>query len=95
VSGAGVRELRNDLELAVILGRGGTLDFDLPTAETALVPARRAARAAGDTKPEFLTEAELQQHERENLLIILKKPIGKSRVPTARLNYWESTPQRC
>ena len=68
-----IRELRNVIERAVILARGGTLDFDLPAAETALVPARRAARAAGDTEPHFLTEAELQQRERENLLIILEK----------------------
>ena len=61
------------LERAVILARGGTLNFDLPAAETALVPVRRAARAAGDTEPEFLTEAELQRRERENLLIILEK----------------------
>jgi len=32
-----------------------------------------AARAAGDTEPELLTEAELQRRERENLLIILEK----------------------
>ena len=68
-----IRELRNVLERAVILARGGTLDFDLPAAEAALVPARRATRAAGDTEPEFLTESELQRRERENLLIILEK----------------------
>ena len=68
-----IRELRNVLERAVILARGGTLNFDLPAAEASSVPARRAARAAGDTEPEFLTEAELQRRERENLLIILEK----------------------
>jgi DNA-binding NtrC family response regulator len=68
-----IRELRNVIERAVILARGGTLDFDLPVAEAALVPARRAARAAGEAEPEFLTETELQQRERENLLIILEK----------------------
>jgi transcriptional regulator with GAF, ATPase, and Fis domain len=49
----------------------------LPAAETALVPARRSARAAGGTEPEFLTETELQQRERENLLIILEKASWK------------------
>ena len=68
-----IRELRNVLERAVILARGGTLDFDLPAAEAAIVPAHRAARAAGDTEQEFLTEAELQRRERDNLLIILEK----------------------
>ena len=68
-----IRELRNVIDRAVIISRGRALDFDLPAAETALVPARRAARAASDTEPEFLTEAELQRRERENLLIILEK----------------------
>ena len=68
-----IRELRNVIDRAVILARGGTLNFDLPTAEAALVPTRRTARAAGDSEPEFLTEAELQQRERENLVIILEK----------------------
>ena len=68
-----IRELRNVIERAVIISRGRALDFDLPAAEAALVPARRAARAAGDIEPEFLTEAELQRRERENLLIILEK----------------------
>ena len=65
-----IQELRNVIERAVIISRGRVLGFDLPAAEAAKVPARRAARAAGDTEPEFLTEAELQQRERENLLII-------------------------
>ncbi len=68
-----IRELRNVIERAVILARGGTLEFDLPAAETALVPARRATREASDTEQEFLTESELQRRERENLLIILEK----------------------
>ena len=68
-----IRELRNVIERAVILARGGTLDFDFPAAETALVPARRVARAEVDAEPEFLTETELQRRERENLLAVLEK----------------------
>jgi transcriptional regulator with GAF, ATPase, and Fis domain len=68
-----IRELRNVIERAVIISRGRVLDFDLPAAEAALVPARPAAREASDTEPQFLTEAELQRRERENLLIILEK----------------------
>jgi transcriptional regulator with GAF, ATPase, and Fis domain len=68
-----IRELRNVIDRAVIISRGRALDFDLPAAETTPVPARRAARTAGDTEPEFLTETELQRRERENLLIILEK----------------------
>ena len=68
-----IRELRNVIERAVIISRGRALDFDLPAAETALVSARRGARKTSDIEPEFLTETELQQRERENLLIILEK----------------------
>jgi transcriptional regulator with GAF, ATPase, and Fis domain len=68
-----IRELRNVIDRAVIISRGRALDFDLPAAEPTPVPARRAARIAGDTEPEFLTETELQRRERENLLIILEK----------------------
>ena len=70
-----VRELRNVIERAVILARGGSLEFDLPiltasTSSTALRPQRQAAEA---DEPEFLTETELQIRERDNLLRILQK----------------------
>jgi DNA-binding NtrC family response regulator len=68
-----IRELRNVIQRAVILSRGGVLDFDLPAAESSLPPPRQAARAAGDAEPEFLTESELQRRERENLLVILQR----------------------
>jgi transcriptional regulator with GAF, ATPase, and Fis domain len=49
------------------------LDFDLPATESALVQSRQAADAKGDAEPEFLTEAELQRRERNNLLSVLEK----------------------
>ena len=61
------------IERVVIISRGRVLDFDLPRAEAALAPVRRAARGAIDTELEFLTEAEPQRRERETLLIILEK----------------------
>jgi transcriptional regulator with GAF, ATPase, and Fis domain len=67
-----VRELRNVIERAVILARGGALDFDLPVASPPS-PARPTPPAGDATQPEFLTEAELQRRERENLLLILQK----------------------
>lgn len=76
-----IRELRNVIERAVILARGGTLDFDLPAAEVAPGPARRTARTAGDPEPDFLTETELQRRERENLLVILEKARWKIKGP--------------
>jgi hypothetical protein len=51
------------------------------------IPAREAACAAGGTEQKFLNESEMQRRERDNLLIILEKPIVKSRTPTTRLNY--------
>ncbi|HXC35767.1 MAG TPA: sigma 54-interacting transcriptional regulator [Candidatus Acidoferrales bacterium] len=68
-----IRELQNVIERAAIISRGRLLDFDLPVAETALAPARLAASEASDTEPEFLTEAQLQRRERENLRVILEK----------------------
>ncbi len=67
-----IRELRNAIERAIIISRGGALDFDLPTSQVALAP-RPAAREESKSEADFLTEAELQQRERENLLVILEK----------------------
>ena len=37
------------------------------------VPSRHAAHTKSDVEPEFLTEAELQRCERDNLLAVLEK----------------------
>ena len=68
-----IRELRNVIERAVILARGGALEFDLPTGSEvspAILPTR-----ANEANPEreFFTESEMQQRERNNILAILKK----------------------
>ena len=68
-----IRELRNVIERAVIISRGGALDFDLPASESALVPRPTGRAQESETESEFLTEAELQRRERENLLVILEK----------------------
>ena len=67
-----IRELRNVVERAVILARGGALEFDLPVGD---VPPPRPdkSREDEDAKREFLTEVEMQQRERENLLMVLEK----------------------
>ena len=75
-----VRELRNVIERAVILARGGALDFDLPVANQPL-PARPAATADNAPPPDFLTEAELQRRERDNLLVVLEKANWKIKGP--------------
>jgi DNA-binding NtrC family response regulator len=72
-----IRELRNVIERAVILARGGPLHFDLPVADSG--PVRQSslphAGTLVGTGPvrEFLTEAEMLHRERENLQAVLAK----------------------
>jgi transcriptional regulator with GAF, ATPase, and Fis domain len=68
-----VRELRNVIEHGAILARGGALDFDLPMTGP-IVPAVRPSGASTDSaaQPKFLTEAEFQRRERENLVHVLE-----------------------
>jgi len=80
-----VRELRNVIERAVILARGGSLEFDLPLQTGA--PASPALRSRSEAtivesdEPQFLTEAELQLRECNNLLRILTKANWKIKGP--------------
>lgn len=69
-----VRELRNVIERAVILARGGPLHFDLPMTEAApFAPPAKPLPAANPTPGlGFLTEAEMQRRERENLAAALE-----------------------
>lgn len=66
-----IRELRNVIERAVILARGGVLRFDLPVTGTAPVTAPQKSFAPPKVRPAFLTEAEMLDRERENLLAVL------------------------
>src|SRR5882724_5186282 len=71
-----IRELRNVIERAVIISRGGALDFDLPVTNSAPPPASSKSQLgqSGDrTVPEFLTEAEMLLRERENLAAVLDR----------------------
>ncbi len=76
-----IRELRNVIERAVILARGGVLQFDLPVSETMPMPTRGTTRPAHKDEPEFLTEAEMQRRERANLLVVLEKSGWKIKGP--------------
>lgn len=71
-----IRELRNVIERAVILSRGGVLDFDLPGATSSAPVARSSVRSETSpdsaAQPKFLTEAELQRRERDNLVQVLE-----------------------
>jgi len=67
-----IRELRNVIERAVILARGGALDFDFPVTGQSVPVARPSAASTGNAaQPKFLTEAELQRRERDNLVQVL------------------------
>jgi transcriptional regulator with GAF, ATPase, and Fis domain len=77
-----IRELRNVIERAVILARGQVLNFDLPSGKKNVGAARIAPQRDGGTdRPEFLTESEMEQHQRENLLTVLEKTGWKIKGP--------------
>jgi DNA-binding NtrC family response regulator len=80
-----VRELRNVIERGVILARGGALDFELPTGTPSALPARSVpvvqSPDEAPAQPRFLTEAELQRRERENLLAALETANWKIKGP--------------
>jgi DNA-binding NtrC family response regulator len=74
-----IRELRNVIERAVIISRGGVLDFDLPVTNSSPVLPRLTPGEAVNTETEILTEPEMQRRERENLLAALMKTNWKIR----------------
>jgi transcriptional regulator with GAF, ATPase, and Fis domain len=76
-----IRELRNVIERAVILARGGVLEFKLPLTESPPAPARSAHSKDDQAGAEYLTEVEMQSRERENLLVILRKTGWKIKGP--------------
>ncbi len=67
-----IRELRNVIQRAVILARGGPLHFDLPTAQPPSRPSAPRNPAADGAARKFLTEVEMQQRERDNLVAALE-----------------------
>jgi DNA-binding NtrC family response regulator len=65
-----IRELRNVIERAVIIARGGALVFDLPVTAVAREPFNQKLR---ENNSQPLTESELLQRNRENLLSALEQ----------------------
>jgi len=75
-----VRELQNVIERAVILARGGALEFDLPIRD--VPPARRPEPRRGpEDGPGLFTDAEMRQRERANVLAALEKARWKVKGP--------------
>jgi transcriptional regulator with GAF, ATPase, and Fis domain len=88
-----VRELRNVIERAVILARGGMLEFDLPmTAQAA--PGDRPTAPGSAAPAKFLTEVEIQRFATTSCAG-WKQLIGKSADPMGSRNFWASSPPLC
>jgi DNA-binding NtrC family response regulator len=66
-----IRELRNVIERAVIVARGGALKFDLPKNGSELTSVERLE--INRPEPEILTEPEIRRRECENLFALLEK----------------------
>jgi DNA-binding NtrC family response regulator len=66
-----IRELRNVVERAVILARGGALEFDLPG--NASNPASIERIEINRPESEIVTEPEMRRRERENIFAVLEK----------------------
>jgi transcriptional regulator with GAF, ATPase, and Fis domain len=68
-----IRELQNTIERGLILAQNGTLWFDFPGIQrTAATTAPEPAGAAGPDPP-VISDLELRQRERDNVLAALKK----------------------
>jgi transcriptional regulator with GAF, ATPase, and Fis domain len=65
-----VRELQNATERALILAQKGALHFDLPLTDLAAPPPAPVSQAKGD-EAAILTERELRDRERQNMLAAL------------------------
>jgi transcriptional regulator with GAF, ATPase, and Fis domain len=72
-----IRELQNTIERALILAQNGTLWFDLPTTR------KTAATASDATAPgaPVLSDLQVRQRERDNLLAALKETNWKIHGP--------------
>jgi transcriptional regulator with GAF, ATPase, and Fis domain len=67
-----IRELRNVIERAVIISRGGTLDFEFPATD-ALPTTPRFVPHSDNAELRILTESEMKQRDYENHLAALQK----------------------
>ncbi len=77
--------MRNVIERGVILAHGGALDFDVPLGGQSAPSARPSLQSdsSGGTVPQskFLTEAEIECLERDNLLLVLEAAKWKIKGP--------------
>src|SRR5580704_7977677 len=74
-----IRELRNVIERAVILARGGPLHFELPETDSAPLLASSKPLHSNQPGQEVFTETEMQSRERGNLVAALDQTGWKLR----------------
>jgi transcriptional regulator with GAF, ATPase, and Fis domain len=70
-----IRELQNAIERAVITAKNGKLYFHLPGSEPAAAPSGTASR--DPEASEILTDGEIRELERSNMLAVLERANGK------------------
>ena len=90
-----IRELRNVIERAVILARGKTLEFDLPTPQTQPATVEIKSRTENSADADFFTEAEMLQKERDNLARVLEKANWKIKGAAGAADSWASNQTHC
>jgi len=90
-----VREMQNLIERALILAQRGPLRFDLPPAEIeARVPVPGQGVDAAGSEVQILTDPELRQRERANIMAALAKSEWRITARAAPPSCSESTPAR-
>ena len=72
-----VRELKNVIERAVILSRGGALRLDLSLPVDGVPGQALATPAAAGSAPGFVTEAQMREQQRHNIVAALQAAGGR------------------
>ena len=72
-----VRELQNVIERAAILAQNGRLRIDLPIQQAGIEPSTTSRRPKNGAPQSIMTDDEMREHERSNILAALRLSGGK------------------
>ena len=72
-----VRELQNVIERAAILAQNGRLRIDLPIQQVGIEPSTTSRRPKNGASQSVMTDDEMREHERSNILAALRLSGGK------------------
>ena len=72
-----VRELQNVIERAAILAQNGRLRIDLPIQQVGIEPSTTSRRPKNGAPQSIMTDDEMREHERSNILAALRLSGGK------------------